>query len=590
MAEKFQAGRGSSYLGTIDSERLDRFLKFLPAITIVVTLVAFVVFVFTYKERQTSHAYIVRSYESQLEGQPVTVEGITVLAFLGIPFAQSTGGNNRFRRPVPAAPPLTLQANQKGPPCVQKALPGSRGSLGPRGPYSEDCLHLNVWVPQTPAKEKRDKKAVLIFLYGYNFQNGANNYDSYDGSYLAALGDVIVVVPNYRLSIFGFLMAGTQEEPGNLGLLDQKLALDWVRYNIGYFGGDEDNITLWGVDAGAASIAMHMLSPHAYSLQSMIKRLILHSSSMPHADNTRMATQNIMTVSKQLNCGEGPLKQILECLRSTPVHEFLRLDLVQNDTFVPSFDSEYLPDKPFSLAAKVPISRKQVLLGNVEDEGAYTVYCTLDRERGKPSPEELLQRLIPNELSAMYGGVRNASKMFPAPGNDSDAADPDAIATGTPNDPHGQLLGTAAHLVGDFDSVCPSQYFAHYLSSGRGSKVYMYLLNHKPSYSLWPETNAMTRYEDVDMIFGRPLHLTHARPEERRLSRQLIQIWTTFAKTGKLPPVKYEGGEEAEWPTFSRSHVGNSVVEITAVGLRVIPNAHKQHCAQLLPIIGKGFE
>ncbi|XP_064454658.1 acetylcholinesterase-like [Ornithodoros turicata] len=563
MAEKVQAGRAGSYLGTIDSERLDRFLKLLPAITIVLTLVAFVAFVFTYRERQTNHVYTVQGYDSQLQGQSVTVEGIAVLAFLGVPFAQSTGGERRFRRPEPVSPPSTLQANHKRPPCVQRMPTGARGVPPAQGPQSEDCLHLNIWVP--PAKDSKERKAVLVFLYGFDFQYGANTNENYDGRYLAALGDVIVVVPNYRLGIFGFLMAGTSEEPGNLGLLDQKLALDWVRFNIGYFGGDEDNITLWGVDAGAVSIAMHMLSPLATTIHSAVKRYILHSSSIfkPYADNTRRATQNIVSVARQLNCGEGPMKQVLECLRSLPADQLLQTDAVLNGTFVPSFNSEYLPDKPFNLVAKVPIARKQILLGNVADEGTYSVLSALDKRRD-------LAASLPSELRTTHPAMWLLDIPF-NPTNDNDSK------------------RAAAHLRGDYNYVCPCQYFAHYLSRGRDSQVYTYLMNHKPSYSSWPETKEMTRYEDVDMIFGMPLHNHQATAQEQRLSRQLITIWTGFAKTGKLPTVTSEG-KETEWPNYSRNHWGNSVVEISASGLRTVRNTHKGHCSKLLPAIGRASQ
>ncbi|KAG0415531.1 hypothetical protein HPB47_007295 [Ixodes persulcatus] len=108
---------------------------------------------------------------------------------------------------------------------------------------SEDCLHLNIWTPVVRPFCAFDcnPRTVILFFYGRNFEHGFNNQDLYDGRALSARGNVLVVVPNYRLGVFGFLNAQTADAPGNVGLLDMLLALKWVQENIEAFAGDPRN-------------------------------------------------------------------------------------------------------------------------------------------------------------------------------------------------------------------------------------------------------------------------------------------------------------------------------------------------------------
>ncbi|CAN7938133.1 unnamed protein product, partial [Ixodes hexagonus] len=127
---------------------------------------------------------------------------------------------------------------------------------------SEDCLHLNIWTPvgnQTAHDLVQCAcKTVIVFIHGGFFQEGGNLIGSFRRQYLSAYGDVVVVIPNYRLGVMGFLYDGTEEAPGNVGLQDQLLALEWVRWNIASFGGNKSSVVVMGHDAGAASIGYHL--------------------------------------------------------------------------------------------------------------------------------------------------------------------------------------------------------------------------------------------------------------------------------------------------------------------------------------------
>jgi len=115
-----------------------------------------------------------------------------------------------------------------------------------------------------------------VWIYGGGFSAGSSTLDLYDGKVLAAKGDVIVASMQYRLGPLGFLFLGSESAPGNAGLLDQQIALDWIHKHIAAFGGDPQRVTIFGESAGAASVGYHLLSPGSDNL---FQRAILQSGS-----------------------------------------------------------------------------------------------------------------------------------------------------------------------------------------------------------------------------------------------------------------------------------------------------------------------
>lgn len=198
------------------------------------------------------------------------VEGdaaIGVLAFKGIPFAAPPIGLLRWRPPQPVATWSGARpAVRYGPDCLQSPFPGDAAPLGEAS--AEDCLYLNVW---RPAEAVKTKLPVMVWIYGGGFVNGGSSPSIYDGSAFARSG-VVLVSFNYRLGRFGFFAhpALTREAAGgpigNYGYMDQISALKWVKANIAAFGGDPDNITLFGESAGGGSVLTLMASPQAQGL------------------------------------------------------------------------------------------------------------------------------------------------------------------------------------------------------------------------------------------------------------------------------------------------------------------------------------
>ncbi|MGH6979950.1 MAG: carboxylesterase/lipase family protein [Stellaceae bacterium] len=187
----------------------------------------------------------------------VSGSGNEIMSYLGIPYAAPPVGALRWKPPQKPAPWGATRA------CIEFGDdPVQMPNIELRGPkVSEDCLSLNVYTPAGAAKAP-----VLVWFYGGAFQLGSGSIPIYDGSPLARKG-VVVVTINYRVGIFGFMAhpALSAESPnkvsGNYGFLDQVAALKWVRENIAGFGGDPNNVTIFGESAGAVSVAAHLCSP-----------------------------------------------------------------------------------------------------------------------------------------------------------------------------------------------------------------------------------------------------------------------------------------------------------------------------------------
>lgn len=212
----------------------------------------------------------------EVEGGKIrgTQEG-EVFSFKGIPYAAPPVGENRWKRPQPVEPWKGIKnCTQFGnsafqPP--QEVVEGSRDTaefLVSNKNYSEDCLNLNVW---TKAGKTDEKRPVIVYVHGGAWVAGGSSCDVYNGTNIAKEGVVFVSI-NYRLGIFGWfahseLIAEDEEgSSGNYGLMDIIKSLEWVKENIGAFGGDAQNVTVMGQSAGASLVQNVLVSPKAQGL------------------------------------------------------------------------------------------------------------------------------------------------------------------------------------------------------------------------------------------------------------------------------------------------------------------------------------
>uniref|UniRef100_A0A6I8MZK4 Carboxylic ester hydrolase n=2 Tax=Ornithorhynchus anatinus TaxID=9258 RepID=A0A6I8MZK4_ORNAN len=525
--------------------------------------------------------------EGRLRGVRLPVPGGHVSAFLGVPFAEPPTGPRRFLPPEPKRPwPGVRDATAFQRVCYQyvdSQFPGFPGAemWNPNRALSEDCLYLNVWVPSP-----RPRRApVLVWIYGGGFYSGAASLDVYDGRFLASAERVVLVSMNYRMGAFGFLaLPGSPEAPGNVGLLDQRLALRWVRANAAAFGGDPGAVTLFGESAGAASVGLHLLSPASRAL---FLRAVLQSgapngpwATVSAAEARRRATLLARLVGCPPAPGSGPGPSndtdLVACLRARPPQalvdrewEVLPQESVFRFAFVPVVDGDFLTDTPEALLGAGDFHGLQVLVGVVQDEGSYFLVY------GAPGFSKDNDSLISRAqfLAGVRLGVPHASEL---------AAEAVALHYTdwlNPDDPVGNREALD-DMVGDHNVVCPIVQLAGRLAAG-GAQVYAYLFDHRASTLAWPPWMGVPHGYEIEFVFGLPLEpALNYTPAERALARRMMRYWADFARSGD--PNEASTPEAAEgpgprWPPYTAG--GQHYVMLNVRPLEVRQGLRAQPCA-----------
>lgn len=216
--------------------------------------------------------------------QGVFCDSTDVIAYKGVPFAAAPVGELRWKKPQPVTPWDTVMiADHFRNAAWQAAHDPNDGAYGTEffatdAPFDEDCLHANIWTPKSAAGHPEAKLPVAMWIHGGAYTGGWSFEPEMDGEAWAERG-VILVTVNYRLGVFGFLNHPLLTEEGeghsgNYGTWDQACALTWIKNNIAQFGGDPDNITVFGQSAGAASVKNMVTSPLT---KGMVKKAIIQS-------------------------------------------------------------------------------------------------------------------------------------------------------------------------------------------------------------------------------------------------------------------------------------------------------------------------
>jgi carboxylesterase type B len=298
--------------------------------------------------------------------------------FRGIPYAEPPTGDRRFKPPVEkAAFKTSFNATKFGDACMQNPVGINTASdVLAHKKMSEDCLHLNIYVY---ALVSGSKKTVMVYFHGGAWMVGSGM--RHDGSALAAYGDVIVVTLNFRLGAFGYLSTGDANARGNYGTMDQMLALDWVRENIGYFGGDPGAITLFGGSAGSYDVTLHAMLQKS-DARFPIKRCISSSGSLiTQSPLTKTFLRNprpsAASLAARLGCNTrenqelNDTKLLIECLRNKPV-----TDIIKASNF-------YLLDSPHFEFLWTPIQDGDLIKGRpselfIKDMDVFSGFKSID--------------------------------------------------------------------------------------------------------------------------------------------------------------------------------------------------------------------
>ncbi|QEH96845.1 carboxylesterase/lipase family protein [Gluconobacter thailandicus] len=307
-----------------------------------------------------------KTTSGHVSGRSTIRPGVT--AWLGIPYAAPPVGELRWKPPQPVQPWKGIrEASQFGAsPWAPSSKTGSMGGFMPSH-MDEDCLTLNVWAPPSDGR----LRPVMVWIYGGAFIMGTTEDPLYDGARLAA-EDVVVVSINYRVGILGSFAHPdlARESPhgvsGNYGLMDQIAALRWVRDNIAEFGGDPDQVTIFGQSAGAFSVGYHLVMPQSRGL---FGRAIAESGA-PLGQPSSYILLGRTSEMEQL--GSAFAQRLgatdIAALRQIPARKIVDA-YGFSWQFYPAIDGWLVPDHPYTMMASGRCARVPVMAGHNHDEG-----------------------------------------------------------------------------------------------------------------------------------------------------------------------------------------------------------------------------
>ncbi|XP_068067268.1 bile salt-activated lipase-like [Anomalospiza imberbis] len=477
------------------------------------------------------------------ESKKLGLFGSYIDIFRGIPFA---------------APPKTLEDPQPHPGwdgtlkakefkkrCMQMKLT----QTDVRG--SEDCLYLNIWVPQG-RKEISTNLPVMVYIYGGAFlvggSQGANFLDNYlyDGEEIAVRGNVIVVTINYRLGPLGFLSTGDENLPGNYGLKDQHMAIAWVKRNIKAFGGDPDNITIFGESAGAASVSLQTLSPKNKGL---FKRAI--SQSGVGVCSWAIQRDPLVWAKKlgeKVGCPTGNTTFLAKCLRISDPKALtlayhlqlthLPMPLVHTLALSPVVDGDFLPDVPeklFANAADIDY------VAGVNDMDGH-IFAGIDL----PAINRPLVKVTADQVYDLVKGLT------------VDRGEAGANATyniytqSWGDKPEQEVVKkTVVELITDYIFLIPTQLALDlHLQNAKSGKTYSYVFSEPSRMPIYPSWVGADHADDLQYVFGKPFATPLGYwPKHRTVSKDMIAYWTNFARTGD--PNKGHSDVPVSWPAYT---------------------------------------
>jgi para-nitrobenzyl esterase len=296
-----------------------------------------------------------------------------IQAFYGVPYGAPTGGANRFLPPKAAEPwsgvRETINVGFRSP----QPLPGPISeihALHRANSMSEDCLHVNISTPGLDG----ESRPVMVWFHGGGFWSGEGDWILYDGANLARAQDVVVVTVTHRLNAFGFLylpeIGGSEfAEASNAGMRDMVLALDWVQANIENFGGNPDNVTIFGQSGGGSKVSVLSAMPSAAG---KFHKAIVMSGSLLEATNQANATE----LTRRFMTGAGAAS--VADLKRLPWEELSAHATRLNFTMGPTVDGTSLPSHPWSPAAPALAARIPLMIGTTETEANFFPETPLD--------------------------------------------------------------------------------------------------------------------------------------------------------------------------------------------------------------------
>ncbi|XP_049958538.1 cholinesterase-like [Schistocerca serialis cubense] len=466
---------------------------------------------------------LVTVQQGTLRGTTATsVYNTSYTAFLGVPYAVPPTGKLRFLAPQPAGNWEGVRnASQYASDCVQQD-----------GSGSEDCLYLNVFVPGVP--QEGTNLPVMFWMYGGGFRGGSASDKEFGADFLVSYG-VILITVNYRVGQFGFLSTGDAVAPGNAGLKDQRLALTWVHRNIARFGGDPQQVTIFGHSAGALSTCYHFLSPQSSGLFS---RAIIQSSNFVVANP--LSTANARTHSFKLGAILGyetdDSQQLLDFLQSVNVTDLLVNDsLIQTEVekkqiihhpwepnIEPDVEGAVVTESPNQMLIDGRFNNVPIMMGTTSAETGYILLgrpeliAGLNKDFAAVIGPSLHLPTVEQQTEAAW-----TVKDFYFGNNTISADDPDTLIP----------------FFEDFAWSDPNDALIKKVVEVSNLTLYFYVFDYRGDIVL---TNpwGVSHGGELPMLFLRKDTEYNLDPEseEDKVRRNMLRLWTNFAKYGNPTP------------------------------------------------------
>ena len=420
--------------------------------------------------------------------------------FRGIPYAEPPINNLRWKSPIPAKKNLKIDARQFKPACMQDRYNtdwyhnvirafGSDPSLFDHvNSISEDCLYLNIW---TKSLETSARKPVMVWIHGGNDTAGWSYEPDYIGHNLSNK-DVVVVSIGYRLNIFGFFRHPNMiKQTGNFGLEDQILSLQWLKENIKYFGGDPDNITIFGESAGGAHISYHLVSPAS---EGLFEKAIIQSGGY-----NLVSPYSLLDIQEAHNFAKEATDIIspnnFEALRNIDSKRLLDVSKAMGYPFHPIIDGNLIEKQILNIYSRGNLNKVDLIIGSNKNEE----YLYIDKEM---SLEDLIKQIKERNPD-------KADKIISL----LDLSD----------------IPLASDRVGTNQlTACPSIFIARQMTKS-GNKVYQYLFSKQRTKS---ENILSYHGAEIPYVFGTHDVYLPTTNNDLKLTDSMMNYWTQFAKKG----------------------------------------------------------
>eukprot|EP01129_Flabellula_baltica_P010487 TRINITY_DN4438_c0_g1_i1.p1 TRINITY_DN4438_c0_g1~~TRINITY_DN4438_c0_g1_i1.p1 ORF type:complete len:564 (-),score=93.61 TRINITY_DN4438_c0_g1_i1:2-1669(-) len=476
----------------------------------------------------------------------------------GIPYAEPPVGALRFMPPEPYS--ITWEGIRKftefGDDCPQ----GTSG-MSDR-PQSEDCLFLNVWAPR--ADVIKAPIPVMVWFYGGCWTQGSDSYLPYDGANIINHGgeDVVIVTSNYRLGPLGFLggydfkNVTRDGSTGNMGLQDQRLVMQWVQENIAAFGGDPNQVTIFGESAGAASISDHMVMPKSRGL---FQKAIMESGTFSFWVAQFLDEANVQydVALKHLKCDSYPSpSERIACLQGFDWKTINSLPLPREHypcDVTPTVDLVELLDHPVNLVRDGKFARVPVLFGTNANEGTLLYNTVCDIENGKHANPDNYKGCLKSRYKEGDWAERIYNEYPPSDYKNTSE--------------YSSSWEALTYIVTDGYMSCAARRSARWLTNG-GQPIYLYHFTHvidvikyfRPSYGVFHGSDLAFvwdiksfTYDGTDL----PILLSLA---ERDLQQTFVSYWTSFARTGN--PNSQSGYTPVIWPRYDNTTDLNLILDL----------------------------